>query len=475
MSRTATPSPTADVDDIIVPDSPAALEEFMADRKNMLATLQQGKFDELVRKYATVVMGKNLDIQQQVDEQVQRTLSTYLKEHREDGYTPAPINLDFSNPIQGLTSPDGRANARAGLFNPKAMGAPLDKEFGGSHGASEYFNLIWKQYKRNLDTSGTAKMKRIRDAFQSDVPSDGGFLIPETLRSELLRVALESAIVRPRARIIPMETLRVPFPSIDSTSNASSVFGGVVCYWTEEGATLTDSSPKFGRIVLDAKKLTAYTQVPQELVADSVISFQPFISEIFPEALTFYEDIAFLKGTGVGEPVGALGTQNTAMISVAKETNQPGLSVVWENIIKAFARMLPSSMGRAVWVASIDTFPELASMALGVGVGGSAIWLNNGVQGPPMTILGRPVIFTEKAPGVLGSAGDISFVDFGFYLVGDRQVMSASVSEHYRFGNDELAFKIIERVDGRPWLNSPITPQNGGPTLSPFVNIAVRA
>lgn len=477
MARSATlDQPTTDVEDITIPDTPAALEEFMGDRKKMLAVLQQGKFDDLVRQYATIVMKKNMDIQAQVDEQVQSSLAKFLKETREEGFGPAaPISLDFSQPMSGFMEPDARAHAKAGLYNPKAMGAVLDKEFGGAHGASEYFNLVWRHHKRALDTSSLARMQRIRAAFQSDVPSDGGFLIPETLRSELLRVALESAIVRPRARIIPMETLRVPFPSIDSTSNASSVFGGIVCYWTEESATLTDSSPRFGRIVLDAKKLTAYTQVPQELVADSVISFQPFISEIFPEALTFYEDVAFLKGSGVGEPVGALSANNAAIISVAKETNQPATTIVWENIIKAFSRMLPSSMGRAVWVASIDTLPELATMALGVGVGGSAVWLNNGVQGPPMTILGRPVVFTEKAPAVLGGAGDISFVDFGFYLVGDRQVMSASVSEHYRFGNDELAFKIIERVDGRPWLQSPITPQNAGPTLSPFVNIAVRA
>jgi len=122
---------------------------------------------------------------------------------------------------------------------------------------------------------------------------------------------------------------------------------------------------------------------------------------------------------------------------------------VWENIVKMFARMLPSSLGRAVWVASIDTFPELATMALSVGTGGSAIWLNNGAQGPPMTILGRPVMFTEKATGLLGAQGDISFVDFGFYLIGDRQVMSAMSSPHFKFQNDQTAYRIIERVDGR--------------------------
>ena len=91
-----------------------------------------------------------------------------------------------------------------------------------------------------------------------------------------------------------------------------------------------------------------------------------------------------------------------------------------------------------------------------------------------MTILGRPVIFSEKA-NTVGSVGDINFVDFGFYLIGDRQVMTASSSPHFKFQSDRTAFKIIERVDGRPWLESAITPVNGSTTVSPFVTIAVRS
>jgi HK97 family phage major capsid protein len=136
--------------------------------------------------------------------------------------------------------------------------------------------------------------------------------------------------------------------------------------------------------------------------------------------------------------------------------------------------MLPSSLNTAVWVVAPDTFPELATMALSVGTGGSAIWLNNGASGPPMTILGRPVIVSEKAKK-LGDAGDVNFMDFGYYLIGDRQAMQAQSSPHYKFANDKTAFRIIERVDGRPWLQSAITPQNGSTaTLSPFVKIAAR-
>ena len=451
---------------MVIPTEARELEELLADGKKVQALLNEGQFAEVVSAYARTTYDKDMDIKRQVKEQTAAALTDFLK--------TAELEGDIIRP--DLVPRQVAAQYRPGnirdlaVRNPKAMGASLDRDFENS---ADYFATIWHNAANTADRQ--ARISRVRNAFSSTVPSEGGFLIPETLRSELLRVSLETSVVRSRARVIPMETLRVPFPAVDSTSNASSVFGGIIGYWTEEGAALTSSSASFGRIVLDAKKLTAYTELPNELISDSAISFQAFIDMLFPEALAWYEDIGFMKGTGAGEPLGCLSTNNEALVAVTKQPGQTAGTIAWENIVKMFARMLPSSLGRSVWVASIDTFPELATMALSVGTGGSAIWLNNGVEGPPMTILGRPVIFTEKATGTIGNQGDISFVDFGYYLIGDRQVMSAMSSPHYKFGNDLTAYRIIERVDGRPWLQSAITPQNGGSTLSPFVQLETRS
>jgi HK97 family phage major capsid protein len=451
-----------EVEDLTIPETPAQLEEFMRDAKKMRALFaQKDGFATFVRNYAKAVHDKDQSIATQVREQVQQELGKWMREQEAEGVTP--VNLGFTNPAEIRD----RATARGGLYNAKAMGAPLDKEFGSS---ADYFALIWHQRQR--DAQAQAKLHRVRNAFSSTVPSEGGFLIPEQLRSQLLRVSLETSIVRPRARVIPMETLRVPFPAIDATSNVSSVYGGIVGYWTEEGAALTASQASFGRVVLDAKKLTAYTEVPNELISDSIISFQAFIDEIFPEALGFYEDYAFLRGTGVGEPLGVL--NGSARITVTETTAN---LILWDDVVAMYARMLPGSLNRAVWVASIDTFPQLARMTLPVknvagteNVGGAGAWTTDMHGNPQLSLLGRPVLLTEKVPG-LGTTGALNFIDFGFYLLGDRQVMSAMSSPHFKFQNDQTAYRIIERVDGRPWLNSPITPKNNTATLSPIVSL----
>jgi hypothetical protein len=54
-------------------------------------------------------------------------------------------------------------------------------------------------------------------------------------------------------------------------------------------------------------------------------------------------------------------------------------------------------------------------------------------------------------------------------------MMQSMSSEHYKFQNDKTAFRVIERLDGRPWIQSPITPHNNSTaTLTPFVQLASR-
>lgn len=451
---------------LTVPRNSTELREMLADtetRKEILAS--EESMAKFMDGYANEQQGDGTDLKQQVAELAQKEFADFLKEAGvEDLKRPDVRATGADDPY---TTPQAKAGQKQGLYNPHALGAKVDKLFASS---GEYFRAIWRSNPEKDSPEMAGKLEQLRN-FSSNVPSDGGFLIPEFLRSELLRVALEQAIVRPRARVVPMETLRVPYPAIDSTSNQNSVYGGVVGYWTEEGAAMTESQAKFSRVILDAKKLTGFTKVPSELLADSIVSLTALIDQIFPEALAWFEDIAFLTGSGVGEPLGVL--EANAAVSVARTAS--GNDIEFADVINMYARMLPQSLSRAVWVASNDTFPSLAQMALTRGTDGiasPAMWMTGGqaIAGPPMTLLGRPVVFTEKVPKS-GDVGDLSLVDFGFYLLGDRQAMQAKQSEERYFETDEVAFRIIERVDGRPWLQSAITPANGGDTLSPIVKL----
>lgn len=458
------------------PAIPRTLEEFeeeMHDFGKVRAKMADGTWPDYLAAYATKFFENDRDVLAQVKEQNQAVLAELVREGRVDR-NRLPLG-----PTAGYDSPEARVAAikspqnKHGLYSKTAPGAALN---GVADSFADYLRSLAPQAGTYRDHAKLAQVKNkvmeVTNSFSTNAPSDGGFLVPEEFRSDLMMLTLESEIVAPRATVIPMSTQRVTIPAVDSTTNATSVFGGIVCYWVDEATAPTESNAKFAAITLDTKKLMLYATAPNELVADSP-AFGAFANRAFPGAMAFERDYKYIQGTGVGEPLGWSGSQNPAAIAVSAVSGQGANTIVVENLASMYARMLPSSLGNAVWVADIGTFPQLATMALSVGTGGAPVFLTGGsiAGAPPMTIYGRPVVFTEKCQA-LGSQGDISLVDLSFYLIGDRQDVTVAASQDFLFSTDRVAYRAIARTDGKPWLKSAITPKNSGSTLSPFVQLS---
>ncbi len=442
---------------IAVPTSPEELEATLSDPGKLKSLMAEGQFGKFIKDYADGIAARDKELGLQVKDQVNATLAEWFKENGQD---VKRINLADAKAGAGRRAPQ--------LNNPKAKGAPLNGLFPDFY---SFLQATWHGANPDKETRG--KLEQIRD-YQEQVPAEGGFLVPEEFRSELQQLTLGEAIVRSRATIIPMGSPRVHIPSIDETSRVSSVFGGIVVYRTEEGAELNESAAQFASTKLDVSKQTALAHVPNELIRDWG-AFGAFMDQTLPAAMGFSEDSDFIMGDGAGSPLGALNSSNKAIVVVNKEGTQAAGTIVYENALRMYSRMLPSSIKNAVWLASPDTFFELATMALNVGTGGSAVWLTDATGTPQLYLLGRPVIMTEQAPGTVGNQGDLSFVDFGMYLIGDYQTMTVDSSPHVKFTSDKTTFRAIARNDGRPWLKGPLTPKNGSATVSPFVQLQTRS
>ncbi|MET7437812.1 phage major capsid protein [Streptomyces sp. NPDC005496] len=450
-----------------VPRNSDELAEMLADpakRKEIFASAETTQ--KFMDDYAQAQQGEGTDMNRQIREETQRQFAEMLRDNGIDAKEKDAarairrLNLDPQAKRGGANMLTSHRQGTA--YNADAPGAAVDAHFANG---IEYIRNIWHK-----NTSPDAeKLDALRNAAGSVSPADGGFLVPETLRANLMELALEESVVRPLATVVPMESARVPFPMIDSTTNSGSVFGGMIAYWGEEGAALQDANPKFGRVTLDAKKLTGLSAVPNELLQDSPISFAALLERLWPQALAFEEDAKFMAGSGTGEPLGFRGSGNPAAVTTTRTTAS---TIKYDDVVNMYARMLPSSLSRAVWTCSPDALPALLKMSLTVGTGGNSVFVVNATGPVPMSIFGRPLIITEKG-GTLGARGDLAFTDLSYYLVGDRQTMTADSSTDYNFGSDKTTFRIIQRVDGRPWLQSAITPQNGSSnTLSPFVELA---
>ena len=319
--------------------------------------------------------------------------------------------------------------------------------------------------------------KAAKAVMQEGDLAQGGYLVPEEFRATLLQTSLEGSIVGGRAVRIPMATSRITIPALVDANHNTNFFGGITIYRTEEAAAKTVTKPAFGKVSLTLHNLTGLAQVTDELIQDSPISIEAIVRSVFGQAIAFVQDDDYLNGTGANMALGAFNAGNPSLIAQAIEAGQAANTILWQNIVNMWSRLYPAGQMKAIWVANIECFPQLASMAFAVGAGGIPVWMPaGGVSGSPYaTLMGRPILFTEKMQA-LGTQGDIGLADFSQYLVGEKAGgVQVATSMHVYFVYDEMAFRFVLRYDGQPWWLSALTPRRGTATLSPFVVLAARA
>jgi HK97 family phage major capsid protein len=298
--------------------------------------------------------------------------------------------------------------------------------------------------------------------------STGGYLVPEEFSSNIQQKALEDAIIEPRATVIPMKSNRIVIPADVDTNHSSNYFGGITIYRGAEAAQLTATNPTYAQVALTLHKVTGLCHVSDELLEDSTLAIEADVSRKFAAAINFVKDYDFINGDGVNCPLGLAHSNNPSLITVTAETGQGAGTIVAENILKMWARMY--NKDRAIWIANHDTFPQLATMAIAVGTGGVPVWMPaGGISGLPyQTLMGKPLIFTEKCQTV-GTAGDLILADLSQYLIGQRGGLGVATSIHFKFDYAQQSFRFIMRYDGQPSWLATLTPRVSSSTLSPFV------
>ena len=377
----------------------------------------------------------------------------------------------FSKPLGEPVKPDPNDNPWGVGIGQFAGGAPNQTAMKAARG--HQYRHMFGLSERTLDTGGFDNVEDFFKAIHSGradtrldslqlramtegVPADGGFAVPEEFSAWLLDASLESEIIRPRAQVWPMAHEERKVPGWDASDHSSNLYGGLRAYWEGEASTLTETEPKTRQIKLSAKKLTILASSSNELLADG-LDFENQLGMAISKAMGWYLDYKFLNGDGAGQPLGII--NDPALITITKEAGQAANTIVYDNIIKMFARLAPQSHSRAVWIGNNTCVPQLLKLVVPVGTGGSVIQVLRETSGR-FFMLGKEVLFTEKVPA-LGSANQLLLVDPSQYAIGLRKDMNLDKSEHVGFKDDVTYFRAILRGDGQGTWSSAITPKNG--------------
>ena len=293
--------------------------------------------------------------------------------------------------------------------------------------------------------------ERVLRALVEGTNTEGGYLVPEELRTEVFRILPDMTVMRRIARTLPMSTDTLKLNNLSARPTA---------YWTAEYASKSTTSAEFGQVELSPNDLVCLLPVSHQLLADANINLVSFIVELFAEAIGLAEDRAFFTGTGVGQPRGisieaianqaiAAGTLSfddiIALIDLVPQrvSQASKAAFVGNRYVKRIMRTLKDSNNQYIWRDS-------KGGNVGSGQGETARL--------PDTVYGYP--FYEQNDL---AESELYFADWSYYIIADRQTMAVTTTNEGgdAWRRNAMEIKSVERVDGRAVILSPFAKLTG--------------
>jgi len=369
------------------------------------------------------------------------------------------LNDKDQEPVRKLYTPTSQGSAvmRPGFINPKGrdiLPQTVDS-YQGDYDA-------W--VKDALSRQGNPRLFETRTSSGISGVA-GGFAIPSPLANLVWDAGLEDSLLLQRLQVFPMTAPTLDIAAFDGEAHNSVLFGGFSAQWLGETDAATESDCRLRAITLTAHKIAIYSGFSHELWQDAP-ALSGTISGVLSRALRFELEDVVLHGSGIGRPLGIL--QSASRISVSRAGAG---AIAWADLVGMRTRLYPGFTGSAIWIIHPAVLGELLVME---DTGGSLIWTGNPgsvASGQPSTLMGLPVMISEKASD-LGTEGDVILLDPGKYALGVREGLFFETSNSPAWSQAITSFRMLGRFAGQPLLDSTITPRRGANSLGWCVTLA---
>lgn len=208
---------------------------------------------------------------------------------------------------------------------------------------------VTREYKSALDTYlRTGDQTQLRAL---TVSADGGYTIPTDVASNFVLALNRGSVMRKAGASVLKTSKNTVIPV------SSVVTGG----WEAEATTFDTADPTLSSFNASAFKYTVKSLLSNELLSDSAIDIQAFITERFMDAISQKTDDAYIAGAGSGsnQPTGLLTTATTkAVASATTFTNAELLTHFYA--LPAQYRADPTT----AWIMNDSTLGFIAGMAI---------------------------------------------------------------------------------------------------------------
>jgi HK97 family phage major capsid protein len=310
--------------------------------------------------------------------------------------------------------------------------------------------------------ASAASTKRIEEALEGlegkamveGTDSAGGFLVPPDVSSDLQRLRYTNSV------------LRGLFSRVDVTSDEfqiPSVTSGLTAGWVAELAEKPSADLAFASATTNVFTAAGLAVVSNQLLKDANWSVDQLVNTDLAFRLAQLEEIAFINGSGTGQPRGILNTSGVGAVSLTSTAVLDLLQAIVTGITNVYTEykgppdaivMHPRTWARIAVARTEGGTGESFLVGPGSGLGGNRNYtdpLPGYGQGalPVGSIFGFPVYTTPNVPTNLGAGTNESRVIVGRFKTGlilDREDVTYAQSEHVYFTSNRTVFRAEERV-----------------------------
>jgi len=290
---------------------------------------------------------------------------------------------------------------------------------------------------------------------QSGDDARGGYLIPDELKAEVLRIA------ETQYGLCRREFLYMPFTGPGNERKVPTLASGFDAEWVDEATAKASGNPTFGLVTQTLKKLAKIIPFTEEILEDSAINLTQLVAQLFAESVAKQEDLQFLNGTG-SPWTGIL--NNGSVGSVALAVSAGVSAITFEKLIDMQDECPSGVLPGAKYYMNRQIFSYLRKLrndAVSASDSAGAFLLpltKTGIE----DILGFPIELSDAMPGKTLTGAGKPFVIFGNLKVaaifGDKQQIRAKMLDQATITDgdgttsinlaeqDMIALRLEERV-----------------------------
>lgn len=291
----------------------------------------------------------------------------------------------------------------------------------------------------------------IKKAFGDNVQDNLSNWTPTEFRSELVRLQFINSVMLPMVTIVPMARDKVDLPK----PSGNYTYGFV-----DAGGAMTDSKVTVGKIQLDSKKIYAMAVVNKEDLDDPAYPFAPYIALQMGEdgaklidKVILYGDLTPVVDAWDGGFDGWAEAVTTNVVTGSVDASPTFAELItFANMDSLIGKLDELELEGAKIIMSPQAWNALRAIQSKVsdGAGGTTdsgvpVILPNGAY--EYNYMGFPVVRTSRCIGAAtASEAAVFFGNPKWIYFGDRMDLRIDTSEHYRFANDQVCFRALQRM-----------------------------